>query len=721
MLFHVWQVNLAVRTTEPARQPALFEEGRRLAALSRDIRWCALLDLSGCRLPPGRKTEDQLAILLQPAVFTHTTLGPLALEEALTIAEATPGVSRRLFEQVPAYLAKDMPAELQRKYFFFFIKRFPDLAARMQSVLKTAASGAEGAAWYEICLAQLDQAAGRNAAALARLAVLLPQAGLQPDQLIQILATVQAASGQNPLKYLLKKNMLEPVAESFARNGSWNRAWSCYQFLMASLPRLNSQDRRLLAAGRSAWHAGQPRLALPLLMRFQPPDPDGRQERYYLLSLCWRRLGKSDAALSAFRELARLSPGSQRHQRLLQAFAYDFELSAEQDRAADCYRELIRYGNDRAVLAEAHWKLAWIERLLENRDGFHQHMLTCFELDPGGEFGTAALYWMGRNHLHQGRLAEGRQCLAATGAVYSYSYYAELAEAALAAAGGRPPASDPNGWVRRLQEKYRPAVTGAGTAPVAIPGAVLQVVREAWAAGWEEQAYRFLTEWNASRKNPAAYALAAWMSLEMKSSSRFIYHLNRACPDLSGRRLEELPRPIWEALFPRTYESIIRQQLRMPEVEPELIFALIRQESAFQTDARSVSNAIGLMQMLPSTAIEVARLRRSGRKHVEAKLRNPQFNLENGCLYFQQLLKRLDGRIPLALAAYNGGETRVRNVYERYGGKLDMEELIEMIPMTQSRQYVKAIFRNLNYYRRIYRQQPADLTRFLGKTAIKPS
>lgn len=139
-------------------------------------------------------------------------------------------------------------------------------------------------------------------------------------------------------------------------------------------------------------------------------------------------------------------------------------------------------------------------------------------------------------------------------------------------------------------------------------------------------------------------------------------------------------------------------------VEPALVHAIIRQESSFDTRARSSAGALGLMQLLPGTAREVARHmgRRFSVRHLTSK---PQVNIRLGAQYVGRLLDSHDGNFILALAAYNAGPGRVRGWLRALGrpGPSTAERIdwIERIPYPETRNYVQRVLEALEVYRRL--------------------
>jgi soluble lytic murein transglycosylase len=129
------------------------------------------------------------------------------------------------------------------------------------------------------------------------------------------------------------------------------------------------------------------------------------------------------------------------------------------------------------------------------------------------------------------------------------------------------------------------------------------------------------------------------------------------------------------------------------------VASLIRQESEFNPSVVSYANAWGLMQLLPSTGKQMAK--EEGIKNFQTfQLLDPEMNIRLGCRYLREMLSGLGGVQEYALAAYNAGDYRVVD-WEAAGPYSGIDEFIESIPFTQTREYVEAILRNEEMYRAI--------------------
>ncbi|MFQ5482593.1 MAG: lytic transglycosylase domain-containing protein, partial [Nitrospinaceae bacterium] len=151
-----------------------------------------------------------------------------------------------------------------------------------------------------------------------------------------------------------------------------------------------------------------------------------------------------------------------------------------------------------------------------------------------------------------------------------------------------------------------------------------------------------------------------------------------------------------ELLFPRPFREKINLHSEKQGLDPLLVLALMRQESAFAPRATSSAQAVGLMQLLPSTAELVAST--LGREPPdEERLMEPDENIALGTAYLKGLFDTFQGRAAYALAAYNAGPAKVKQWVELRGDFTPLE-FIETIPFNETRDYVKKVLRNYWIY-----------------------
>jgi len=161
----------------------------------------------------------------------------------------------------------------------------------------------------------------------------------------------------------------------------------------------------------------------------------------------------------------------------------------------------------------------------------------------------------------------------------------------------------------------------------------------------------------------------------------------------------------WEAAFPKPWADLVERESELSQIPPTLTWAIMREESAFNPDARSSAGALGLMQLMPSTAKRVA---------VDASvplddlaLRRPDVSISLGARLLGSLREAFSDRPALAIAAYNGGPVAVRRwLAERPGDAPDI--FVERISFDETRAYVKRVLESQAAYAYLYARATVD-------------
>ena len=151
-----------------------------------------------------------------------------------------------------------------------------------------------------------------------------------------------------------------------------------------------------------------------------------------------------------------------------------------------------------------------------------------------------------------------------------------------------------------------------------------------------------------------------------------------------------------QLFYPRAFSAQIDALAGKVGVADHVLYALIREESYFDPGAVSSAGAIGLSQLMPATAEQVARSLRIE----QPDLRDPATNLEIGARHLKDLLRSVDN-VPKALLAYNAGLTRVRT-WEKAAGDLPLDLFLESVPIEETRGYVRKILVSAVMYARLY-------------------
>ena len=167
--------------------------------------------------------------------------------------------------------------------------------------------------------------------------------------------------------------------------------------------------------------------------------------------------------------------------------------------------------------------------------------------------------------------------------------------------------------------------------------------------------------------------------------------------------MELAPRELAELYYPAPYRASLMQSAPPRGVDPRFVLSIMRQESRFRADAKSVAAARGLMQFIPSTADTMAG--QLGKKSFsQDELYDPRTAILFGSQYLGNLFKQFPDMPQAVAASYNGGENNVARWVERSRTK-DPERYVMEIAFTQSKDYVYKVLANYRVYQTLYNDQ----------------
>lgn len=167
----------------------------------------------------------------------------------------------------------------------------------------------------------------------------------------------------------------------------------------------------------------------------------------------------------------------------------------------------------------------------------------------------------------------------------------------------------------------------------------------------------------------------------------------------------------WDDLklrFPLKYRDLVADEAKSNALDMSWIYAVIRQESAFMYDARSHVGAMGLMQLMPRTARNVARQVLKRKSPARREILQPSMNIELGSAYLRQLKQQLDDNPVLATAAYNAGPHRVAKWLP--SGNISADVWVELVPFTETRRYLRRVLSYMVIYDKRLGREPKRLS-----------
>jgi peptidoglycan lytic transglycosylase len=555
----------------------------------------------------------------------------------------------------------------------------------------------------ELALGRAYEAGGDPAKAVAVLRHLyytLPlsfEAGVAEGELQKLAAT----PGISPPAFGDRKNR----ADLLDRAKRYQEAVDAYRGLLNEATPTDKPDIQLALAD-ALRHAGQEREARRVLDSLPASTPEAAAQRLFYIGEMQRASDHDDDYLKTVADIRSAAPTSPWLEQALLNAANIYLLRRDYDKTIDSFRELEQRFPGSAHAPYAHWKVAWLSlrqgRTAEAKQGFEQQIA----LYPDSAEVPAALYW-------RARLAEEDSDPAMASAYYQKIserfrnyYYGPLARERLSKlpvattnGGGSSSADEPPQYP--ILDRVPPVSSLPSISDAKVPDDNLRVekarllengglldfsLRELKAAAEEDKGDWLPAETARMYEDAGRYDLA-------------VETLKHAIPNYFALDLPALPRACWEGLFPRPYWNDLKKFASANGLDPYMVASLIRQESEFNPNAVSNRNALGLMQLLPHVGKGVARQEKL--KHFSApQLFTPTINLQLGTKYFRSMVDEFGG-FEYALAAYNAGDDRVKD-WQSQGKYRDVQEFVESIPFTQTREYVQAIMRNANVYRQLY-------------------
>jgi soluble lytic murein transglycosylase len=329
-----------------------------------------------------------------------------------------------------------------------------------------------------------------------------------------------------------------------------------------------------------------------------------------------------------------------------------------------------------ASVADAEFLAGFIAlRKLDDPAAALRHFQTLAEISKAAITQARSWYWQGRAEAAAGKDPRPDYEKAAA---WPTTFYGQLAALALgddaATLSQRIDALHDPGWSRNAVFDF----------------AAHEVVRAAaFLVAWGEasRARAFLLRMDSLAPDPADRSLTAALALRLGLPDTAVFVARRM--GLDGLMLPD-------AGWPMPFDP------PAGPLDPAVALGIMRQESSFDIGAVSPSGALGLMQLMPFTADALAK-QLGMRTSLLSLTSDAQHNMRLGTAYFEQVLTRFDGSLPLAVAAYNAGPHNVVQWLQQNGdprvGPVDMIDWIEEIPFGETRNYVQRVLENITIYR----------------------
>jgi soluble lytic murein transglycosylase len=362
--------------------------------------------------------------------------------------------------------------------------------------------------------------------------------------------------------------------------------------------------------------------------------------------------------------------------------------------------QLLEDWGQTTAAADLRWHRAWTAAQQQQLETARQWAQQIVQVNPTSEQAPRALFWSGKWAERLSNPTARQQDFSQLWRRYPESYYAWR----VASLSGNPV-----GDFQSLQTLTPTLKVPTQRLPLTAGSAQ---VRELYSLGegqaaWEQWQLEFQNRASPSLQEQLTDGLIRIAVGEYLDGIFMLSNLSDRVttePELQSQRgtvlaLHQDPR-YWQALYPIPYWPDIQRWSSAQSLNPVLVLGLMRQESRFTSDIKSVVGATGLMQLMPETAQTVA----AGLKLKTYRLDNPSDNIRLGTSYLNATHQTFQGNSMLAIASYNAGPGSVDSWLKTLETQ-DADVFIETIPFDETQNYVKAVLGNYWNYLRLYSPQ----------------
>ncbi|MBI3014286.1 MAG: transglycosylase SLT domain-containing protein, partial [Candidatus Tectomicrobia bacterium] len=424
-------------------------------------------------------------------------------------------------------------------------------------------------------------------------------------------------------------------------------------------------------------------------LRRYPSDPLAAEALYVLGRHYWRE-NRPVEARKYLLPILSFHPGSARFPEAHLIIGRTYEEEGFAEKARQIYDQLLDIAAPQEVLVEALWRLGWSfyqsSQFAEAYSAWQQGA----SLTSGTGDGERFTYWQARTSEKMGAHGQALTLLRNLLERAPFSYYGHLARYQLEQKGE----TTEQHWPKpRTDPDLLPPPLDSWSQNPRVRTALAFLHLE-----FLSQARRELDV--LSKELPEGSESRYWLGELYSRGGYFLQtfqNLSRYLQQVAVEKRKDLPLDFWKKLYPVSYRKLVMRQASSQRLPVPLLYAIIRQESAFQPKAVSRAGARGLMQLLPGTAQEL--LGKS--RHIQPQdLFDPGTNIALGSKYLAKLIQSYSGKIPFVLASYNAGEQALKRWIPP--DQTEMDTFIESIPYSETRNYVKNVVRNLLNYEHIY-------------------
>jgi len=478
------------------------------------------------------------------------------------------------------------------------------------------------------------------------------------------------------------------------------------------------------------------------------------------LGHCYSRLGRHDSAIQRYRVVSASSPDNETRAKAAFLLGRELEAAGRDRQAQAAFEALIAQFPDESYAAHAMWRIVLAAEGAGDVASGEKALSGLIALPDKTPYHDDACFFMARLRDLQGNYDEAAERYAGNYAEFPNIYFGlasldrlselkaegkvnprvltRLVDEAFRSAEKCLSKHDDSGYLAMLRKALVLSYDGSATQRKA------SELRDAFLKTHERTAGLFAlngsprwpfrpapTDGNGTQRDVASFFISLGMdhkgarllrSLSLKKPkdletlyatirtferlgrrNETILLAERAFRRLDGLGLAVSDVPTWfaEAMYPKGFSRHVEEYSRIHDVDPAIVYAIIREESRFQVRSVSSAAARGVMQLIPPTAAQVARSLGLGNMPLH-ELYEPKTNIALGVKYLSQLLNRFDGRMVFALASYNGGPSNVERWLKTCPDEVADEEFLNAITFSETRRYAQKVLASYSIYKWLY-------------------
>lgn len=412
----------------------------------------------------------------------------------------------------------------------------------------------------------------------------------------------------------------------------------------------------------------------------------------------------------AYVRFARTYPEHPMAGEALYVSARRFDIAGDTDRAMELYREYLDAFSGGEYARDALLSLGLGYYLKGDHDNAVAY-LTSVAVGSGTHQQEAATYWLARAESEAGREVEAKRWAGSLTSRYPDSFYHRFLGSGSAVDEGEAAPGSP----QRLQDLVARIDSARARLGEAIEtGALARYVRNRSPRGEEtarfERGVKFLeigfvdlalgdlvpleSAWG---RRPDLLIKILDEYLRFGLANRVLHLVTRLSYLIPAGERQQFRDSIRPLFYPVAYYPTVLDVAEELDLDPDLILAIIREESWFDYEAKSAAGAWGLMQLMPPTGRQMADALGVSYREIET-LTEPHTNIRLGSRYVENLKRRYDGEEVYVLISYNGGPARMNRWFRNHGAPDDLPLFVDTLEFRETRRYVKRVLRS----RRIY-------------------